>query len=95
MEYPTCHLYFLGIATFHCLTNIKTIQQIKSGIKEIKEDEYTNSLAKDSCLCDVSRGRYSRKHFTQIHKSLYGDAMFVSLRGVQIWRPEANKNICH
>ena len=31
---------------FHCHTIIKTIQQIKSGIKEIKEDEYTNSLTK-------------------------------------------------
>ena len=31
---------------FHCHTIIKTIQQIKSRIKEIKEDEYTNSLAK-------------------------------------------------
>ena len=34
------------IASFHCHTIIKTIQQIKSRIKEIKEDEYTNSLAK-------------------------------------------------
>ena len=32
--------------------------------------------------------------FTQINKDLYGDAMFVSLSGTQIWRPEANKNIC-
>ena len=34
------------IAGFHCHTIIKTIQQIKSRIKEIKEDEYSNSLAK-------------------------------------------------
>ena len=33
--------------------------------------------------------------FTQIYKAMYGDAMFVSLGGAQIWRPEANKNICH
>ena len=49
---------------------------------------------KDSGLCNVSRGRYSKKCFTQIYKAMYGDAMFVSLWG-QIWRPEANKNICH
>ena len=34
------------IAGFHCHTIIKTIQQIKSRIKEVKEDEHSNSLAK-------------------------------------------------
>ena len=33
--------------------------------------------------------------FSQIYKALYRDAMFVSLSGAQIWRPEADKNICH
>ena len=33
-----------GIAGFHCHTIIKTIQQIKSRIKEEKEDEYSNSV---------------------------------------------------
>ena len=33
--------------------------------------------------------------FTQIYKALYGDAMFVSLLGAQIWWPEANKNCSH
>ena len=50
---------------------------------------------KDPGLCIVSCGRYSKKCFTQIYKAMYGDAMFVSLWGAQIWRPEANKNICH
>ena len=49
---------------------------------------------KDSGLCDVSCGRYSKKCFTQVYKAMYGDALFVSLLGAQIWRPEANKNIC-
>ena len=34
------------IAGFHCHTIIKTIQQIKSRIQEVKEDKYSNSLAK-------------------------------------------------
>ena len=34
------------IGGFHCHTIIKTIQQIKSRIKKIKEDEYSNSLTK-------------------------------------------------
>ena len=34
------------IAGFHCYTIVRTIQQTKSKIKEIKEDEYTNSLTK-------------------------------------------------
>ena len=37
-----CH----NIAGFHCHTTIKTIQQIKSRIKEEKEDEHSNSVAK-------------------------------------------------
>ena len=36
----------LPIAGFHCHTIIKTIQQIKSRIKEVKEDEQSSSLAK-------------------------------------------------
>ena len=28
-------------------------------------------------------------------ESLYGDAMFVSFWGAQIWRPQSNRNICH
>ena len=35
-----------NIAGFHCHTIIKTIQQIKARIKEVKEDEHSNSLAK-------------------------------------------------
>ena len=34
------------IADFLCHSNIKTMQQIKSTIKEVKEGEYSNSLAK-------------------------------------------------
>ena len=34
------------IAGFQCHTIIKTIEQIKSRIKEVKENEYSNSLAK-------------------------------------------------
>ena len=36
----------LHIAYCQCHTIIKTVQQIKSRIKEVKEDEYSNSLAK-------------------------------------------------
>ena len=50
---------------------------------------------KDSGLCNVSCGRYLKKCFTQIYKARYGDAMFVLLWWAQIWRPEANRNICH
>ena len=44
----------LFIAGFHCYTIVKTIQQIKSKIKEIKEDEYSNSLAKVE-VCAIFR----------------------------------------
>ena len=43
----TCKTFAdVPIGGFHCHTIIKTIQQIKSRIKKIKEDEYSNSLTK-------------------------------------------------
>ena len=48
----------------------------------------------ESGLCNSSHLGYSEKRFTQIYKALYGDAMFVSLSGTQIWPPENNRNIC-
>ena len=63
---------------------------IKSRIKEEKEDEYSNSVAKIQ-VCAMFRAG----DITQIYKAMYGDAMFVSLSGAQIWRPEGDKNICH
>ena len=36
----------LIVSGCHCHTTIKTIQQIKSRIKEEKEEEYSNSVAK-------------------------------------------------
>ena len=49
-----------SIGGFHCHTIIETIQQIKSRIKEIKEDEYSNTLAKIQvwgifCAGDIRR----------------------------------------
>ena len=37
-----------------------------------------------SGLCDDSCARYSEKLFTQIYKALYGDAMFIPLRGANM-----------
>ena len=42
------------IAGFHCHTITKTIQQIKSRIKEVKEDEYSSNLAR-ILVCAMSR----------------------------------------
>ena len=66
------------IAGFHCHTIIKTIQQIKSRIKEVKEDEYSNSLAKIQ-VCAMFRAGDIRRNVLLIFKAMYGDAMFVSL----------------
>ena len=72
-------LQYCSIAGFHCQTVIETIQQLKSRIKEIKEDEYSNSLA-NLHICATP---------------YLWDAMFVSLSGAQIWRPKAKENICN
>ena len=34
------------------------------------------------------------KKFYPVYKALYGDVMFVSLSGAQIWTPETNRIIC-
>ena len=49
------------VAGFHCLTIIKTIQQIKSRIKEVKDDECSNSLAKIQ-VCAVLRAGDIRRN---------------------------------
>ena len=49
------------IAGFHCHTIIKPIQQINSRIKEIKEDEYSNSLTKVQ-VCAIFRARDIRRN---------------------------------
>ena len=50
----------ITIAGFHCHTTIKTIRQIKSRIKEEKENAYSNSLANIQvcakfCVGDIRR----------------------------------------
>ena len=50
----------ISVAGFHCHTIIKTIQQRKSRIEDIKEDEYSKSLAKVQvcamfCVGDIRR----------------------------------------
>ena len=72
---------------------MQTIQYRKSRIWEMKEDKYAKSLAKNH-FCAIFRLRNIRKNlFTPIFKALYGDVMFVSLSGVQIWPPLTNRNI--
>ena len=58
---------------------MQTIQYRKTRIWEMKEDNYTKSLAKISGLCDIKYAKYSGKCYTQIHKTLHGDAILVSL----------------
>jgi len=82
------------IACFHCCTIIKTIQQIKSRIKEVKEDEYWNGLAKIQVCAKFRAGDVGRNVLLKFI-SVFGDAMFLSLWRAQIWRPEANKSICY
>ena len=49
------------IASFHCHTIIKTIQQIKSRIKEERGDEYSNSVAKIQ-VCAMFRAGNNRRN---------------------------------
>ena len=63
----------------------------------MKEATYIHTYKKpchESGLCNSSYARYLEKRLTQIYKVLYGDAMFVSISGAQIWPPESKRNIC-
>ena len=73
---------------------METFEYRKSRIWEMKEGKYTKKPCQESGLYNSSYARYSEKRFTGIYKALYGDAMFVSLSGAQIWPPETNRNIC-
>ena len=85
------YLISMYIAGFHCHSIIKTIRQIKSRIREVKEDEYSNSLAK---ICATFRaGDIRRKCFTQICKAMHGDSRFESLWRTQMWRLKAETHV--
>ena len=64
------------IAGFHCFTTIKTIQQIKSRIKDEKEDEHSNSVAKIQ-VCAMFRVGDIRKNVWRRH-------VCVPLRGTNM-----------
>ena len=42
----------------------------------------------ESGLCNILYAKYSKKCFTQILKTLYEDAMLVSIWGAPIWPPD-------
>ena len=70
---------------------MQTIQYRKSRIWEMKEDNYRKSLAKIiSRLCGIKYAKYSGKCYTQIHKTLHGDAILVSL--TQTWDNFLSRN---
>ena len=55
---------------------IKTVQQIKPRIWEMKGGKYTDPR-QDSGQRNISYTRYPKKCFTQTYRDLYGDAMLV------------------
>ena len=57
----------------------------------MKEDKYKKKPCQESGLCNRLRD-IRKKRFTQIYKDFYGDAMFVSLSGAQIWSNMAAGN---
>ena len=59
----------------------------------MKEGKYIQRALPRIRSGNISYTRYLNL-FAQNGKALYGDAMFVSLSGVQMWLPETNRNIC-
>ena len=54
------HSLLILIAGFHCHTTIKTIQLLKSTMKEEQEDVYSNSVAKNQVLAKFRTGKIRR-----------------------------------
>ena len=77
-------VYHHSIAGLHCHTIIKTIQQLKSRIKVVKEDEYSNSLTKIQVCAMFRAGGIQRKRCTHIYKAMYGHHVCVPLRGINM-----------
>ena len=74
-----------AIAGFHCHTIIKTIQQIKSRIKEVKEDEYSNSLAKIQVSAMFRAGDIRRNVLPKfIRYNVWRRHVCVPLRGTNM-----------
>ena len=73
---------------------IVTIQWKNSRICDMIDDYNINNLANNQ-VSAVFHSRASRRSVSpKIYRALYGDAIFVSFRGTQTWRPWRNKNIC-
>ena len=80
-EFPTLEKYMYTV-TLSCVFTVtpskmkmQTSQYRKPRIWEMKEDEYTESLAKNQVCAIIHMGDFRKKRFTQIYKALYGDAM--------------------
>ena len=64
-------------------------------IWEMKEIKYTKRLAKSQvCAPIFHMGNIRKNVLPKFMKASYGDAMFGSLSGAQIWLPETNRDIC-
>ena len=86
LRFPHVFDFWGSIAGFHFHT-IKTIQQIKFRVRKNKMNIQTVSQRFRSVRCFVRE--IFEAMFSLIYKALYGDAMLLSLRKEQIWRPEA------
>ena len=73
---------------------LQTIQYRNSRIQDIKEDKYAKGLTKNQVCAIFHMRDIGKKRFIQIYRASYGDVLFVSLCGAQIWPPETNRNIC-
>ena len=51
------------------------------------DDCYINNIAKTQVFAIFHSRCYLQKRVTQIYRTVYGDVMFVSFWGAQIWRP--------
>ena len=84
------------IAGFHCHTTNKTIQQIKSRINEINEDEYSNSLAKVQVCAMFRAGDIRRNVLLKFIRLCMETTCLCPSEGHKYGgRKPLNKNISH
>ena len=87
LQYLEWQLFEQTIAGFHCHTIIKAIKQ-KSRMKEIKEDQYSNSLTKIE-VCEMLRVGDTRSNVLLKFIRLCMETPCLC----PVWRPETNKHM--
>ena len=84
-----CHFSFAILGFRQSCDQNKNRNYSMKKVKSLRYDRWLmyKQPCQESGRCCFSFARYLQKCVAQIYRALYGDAMFVSFWGTQMWRP--------